>query len=87
MQLQRATFLYQARPAADDEVEAELATIAHANPRYGYRPAWALLRRKRTVNRKRVPAGAPIFWRLSVTRCLHAVAFVQQPRSQELEQL
>jgi hypothetical protein len=54
VQLQRATFLYQARPAADDGVEAELAAIAQANPRYGYRRTWALLRRKRTVNRKRV---------------------------------
>ena len=54
VQLQRATFHYQARPASDDELEAELEVLAQANPRYGYRRAWALLRRKRTVNRKRV---------------------------------
>lgn len=54
MRLQRATFLYQPRPVADDGVEAELAAIAQANPRYGYRRAWALLRRKRRLNRKRV---------------------------------
>ena len=54
LQLQRATFLYQAHPAADDELAAEIETLAQANPRYGYRRAWALLRRKRTVNRKRV---------------------------------
>ncbi|MEN9936995.1 MAG: hypothetical protein RLZZ387_3574 [Chloroflexota bacterium] len=54
VQLQRATFLYQARPAADDELVDELEALAYANPRYGYRRAWALLRRKRRVNRKRV---------------------------------
>ncbi len=54
VQLQRATFLYQARPAAEDELVGELEALAQANPRYGYRRAWALLRRKRTVNRKRV---------------------------------
>jgi putative transposase len=54
VQLQRATFRYQAHPTANDGVEAELEAIAQANPRYGYRRAWALLRRKRTVNRKRV---------------------------------
>jgi putative transposase len=54
VQLQRATFLYQPRPAADDELLGELEALAQANPRYGYRRAWALLRRKRTVNRERV---------------------------------
>lgn len=54
VQLQRATFLYRARPAADDELETDLEAIAQANPRYGYRRAWALVRRKRRVNRKRV---------------------------------
>lgn len=54
VQLQRATFLYRARPAADDELEADLEALAQANPRYGYRRAWALVRRKRRVNRKRV---------------------------------
>jgi putative transposase len=54
LQLQRATFDYKARPRANDELLAELVALAQANPRYGYRRAWALLRRKRTVNRKRV---------------------------------
>jgi putative transposase len=54
VQLQRATFRYQPRPAPDDELPGELEALAHANPRYGYRRAWALLRRKRSLNRKRV---------------------------------
>jgi putative transposase len=54
VQLQRATFHYQAHPVADTELEADLEAIAQANPRYGYRRAWALVRRKRRVNRKRV---------------------------------
>jgi hypothetical protein len=48
VQFQRATFHYQARPEA---AEAEIAAIAQTNPRYGYRRAWALLRRKRNVKR------------------------------------
>jgi putative transposase len=54
VQLQRATFQYQPRPAVDDGLEQELAALAQAHPRYGYRRVWALLRRKRRVNRKRV---------------------------------
>ncbi|KAB8333726.1 IS3 family transposase [Scytonema tolypothrichoides VB-61278] len=54
LHLQRATFDYKARPAAEDGLLAELEAIAQVNPRYGYRRAWALVRRKRTVNRKRV---------------------------------
>jgi putative transposase len=54
VQLQRATFLYQPRPARDDELLRELKALAQAHPRYGYRRAWAVLRRTRTVNRKRV---------------------------------
>jgi putative transposase len=54
VQLQRATFLYQARPVADDELLGELEALAQTHPRYGYRRAWALLRRKRRLNRKRV---------------------------------
>jgi putative transposase len=53
VQLQRATFRYQACPVADDGGGAELDAIAQTNPRYGYRRVWALLRRKRTINRKR----------------------------------
>lgn len=54
LHLQRATFDYKARPAVEDGLLAELEAIAQANPRYGYRRAWALVRRKRTINRKRV---------------------------------
>jgi putative transposase len=54
VQLQRATFLYQPRPKVLDDVEAEIAALAQAQPRYGYRRVWALLRRKRPINRKRV---------------------------------
>lgn len=54
VQLPRATFLYQPRPVADDVLLAELHDLAAAHPRYGYRRAWAVLRRTQTVNRKRV---------------------------------
>ena len=54
VQLQRATFRYQARPLANDGVDDELRALAQAQPRYGYRRMWALLRRKRTINPKRV---------------------------------
>ena len=54
VQLQRATFHYQPRPAVDDGLVQELADVAQAHPRYGYRRAWAVLRRTRQVNRKRV---------------------------------
>ena len=54
VQLQRATFRYQARSLATDGVDEELRALAQTHPRYGYRRMWALLRRKRTINRKRV---------------------------------
>jgi len=54
VQLQRASFQYQPRSAVDDGVVIEIAALAQAHPRYGYRRVWALLRRKRTINRKRV---------------------------------
>ena len=52
--LQRATFHYQQRAAHEDEVLGELTALAHHYPRYGYRRAWAVLRRTRKVNRKRI---------------------------------
>lgn len=52
--LQRATFLYQPKDTSDDTLLEELIGVAQENPRYGYRRAWALLRRKHLVNRKRV---------------------------------
>jgi putative transposase len=55
VQLQRATFQYRPRPVPDDdELVHELEALAKAHPRYGYRRAWAVLRRTRTVNHKRV---------------------------------
>ena len=54
-QLERATFQYRARPRADEEaVLADITALAQQHPRYGYRRVWALLRRKGTINRKRV---------------------------------
>src|SRR5258708_25596113 len=69
VQLQRASFQYQPRSAVDDGVVTEIAALAQAHPRYGYRRIWALLRRKRTINRKRVH-------RLSTRACLP----VQRPK-------
>jgi len=54
-QLQRATFHYQARSRPQEEaLLADITELAQQHPRYGYRRIWALLRRKRTINRKRV---------------------------------
>ena len=54
VQLHRSTFLYQVRSASDDGVAAEIAALAHAHPRYGYRRIWAVIRRRQRINRKRV---------------------------------
>jgi putative transposase len=55
VQLSRATFQYQSRPRPDEEaLLADIRALAQQNPRYGYRRIWALLRRKRSINRKRV---------------------------------
>jgi putative transposase len=54
VQLQRASFHYRPRSAVDDGVATQLQALAQAHPRYGYRRIWALLRRKHTINRKRV---------------------------------
>jgi len=54
-QLERATFQYRARPRPDAEaLLADMSELAQQHPRYGYRRIWALLRRKRSINRKRV---------------------------------
>jgi len=54
-QVQRATFHYQARPRLEEDgLVADITELAQQHPRYGYRRVWALLRRKRTINRKRV---------------------------------
>ena len=54
VQLHRSTFVYQARPIADDGVLQEMGSLAHAHPRSGYRRIWAVIRRSRRINRKRV---------------------------------
>ena len=54
VQIQRASFHYQPRSVADDGVATDIVALAEAHPRYGYRRVWALLQRKRTINRKRV---------------------------------
>ncbi len=54
VQLHRSTFGYQARPAVDDGVLQEIGDLALAHPRYGYRRIWAVIRRSRHINRKRV---------------------------------
>jgi hypothetical protein len=37
VQIQRASFHYQPRSVADDGVTTEIAALAQAHPRYGYR--------------------------------------------------
>ena len=54
VQINRYSFLYQPRERPADGIAAELLTLAQRHPRYGYRRAWALLRRKYVINRKRV---------------------------------
>lgn len=55
VQIQRATFQYQVRPRPDDDaLMSQIVGLAQENPRYGYRRIWALLSRKRQINRKRV---------------------------------
>jgi putative transposase len=81
VQLQRATFLYQPRAAlTDDTLLEELKALAEQHPRYGYRRAWAVLRRTQTVNRKRVHR----LWkqaRLQVKRLRRARVRRERPRS------
>jgi len=52
--LHRATFHYQQRPTKGDELLVELTSLAQQYPRYGYRRAWAVLKRTRAINQKRV---------------------------------
>lgn len=54
VQVQRATFLYKARSPSDAGLVEEITQLALAQPRYGYRRVWAVLRRTRSINRKRV---------------------------------
>ena len=51
----RTSLRFRRRPPAGDEIAERVQTLAHANPRYGYRRVWVLLRREgRLVNVKRV---------------------------------
>ncbi len=59
VQLHRSTFLYQARPVADDGVRQEVADLAQARPRYGYRRIWAVIRRSRRIKRCRTRPEHP----------------------------
>jgi putative transposase len=53
--LPRATFQYQARPRPEEEsLLMNITALAQQYPRFGYRRIWALLRRTRPINRKRV---------------------------------
>jgi putative transposase len=52
--MHRATFQYKHHPRAQDELLGELRALAGEHPRYGYRRAWAVVRRTRSVNRKRI---------------------------------
>lgn len=55
MDAARSTLKYQSRmPARDGELELRLRWLAEQHPRYGYRRAWAMLRREMLVNLKRV---------------------------------
>ncbi len=54
VQLHRSTFLYQPRPVTDDGLLQEMEALAARHPRYGYRRIWAVIRRSRRINRKRV---------------------------------
>jgi putative transposase len=51
----RSSFRYYSRMRArDQELQQHLRTIALQYPRYGYRRAWAILRRSQVINIKRV---------------------------------
>jgi putative transposase len=55
MQIARSTLDYQSRmPARDALLEPRLREVAETHPRYGYRRAWAVLRREMVINLKRV---------------------------------
>lgn len=55
MQVARSTLGYQSRmPIRDAFVEPRIREVAQRHPRYGYRRAWAVLRREMVSNLKRV---------------------------------
>ena len=55
MKVARSALNYQSRMSnRDAELEPRLRVLAEQHPRYGYRRAWALLRRDELINIKRV---------------------------------
>jgi putative transposase len=52
--IHRATFHYKHHPRDQHELIEELRALAREHPRYGYRRAWAVVRRTRLVNCKRI---------------------------------
>ncbi|MGH9892939.1 MAG: IS3 family transposase [bacterium] len=53
--IRKSSFYYEGQDMRKDPLKKEIQEIARANKRYGYRRAWALLRRKgKRVNLKRV---------------------------------
>jgi putative transposase len=55
VEMPRSSFFYQAEEGEDEELLSKLGAIAREHKRYGYRRAWALLRRQgESVNMKRV---------------------------------
>lgn len=55
LQVARSSVHYRSRmQARDEELRQQLQVIAKQHPRYGYRRAWALLRRTQVITSKRV---------------------------------
>jgi putative transposase len=55
IEVSRSALNYKSRmPARDALLEPRLRQVAEQHPRYGYRRAWALLRRELVINLKRV---------------------------------
>jgi hypothetical protein len=53
MDVARSTLNYQSRmPARDAPLEPRLREVAQLHPRYGYRRAWAVLRRGMLINQR-----------------------------------
>ena len=72
--LPRSSYAYPAHPRHDEEVVECLKKIIQAHPRYGYRRAWATLRRgKGAINHKRVHR----LWKL------HQLGLPHRPRKRK----
>jgi len=92
MQVARSTLAYQSRmPARDARLEAMLRKVAQMHPRYGYRRAWAVLRREVLINLKRVrrlwrKLGLSLSKRRPRRRRVRTIS-VRAVRSQQLNQV